>query len=274
MKIIFNQDCLEEKELLINYSSKNYFSGDLVNAYGWYFQSKLLFWEDIYFQLMASLRKMRISIPLSYTPEMFEKQIKLLFNELHLSQGRYKITVFSNPDSSDIPSFIIESLAYKDFFTLTVNEMDVYKEIPVCPTLISPLSVFHPVNRIAKQYARENDLQELILLNQEKRIARSISGNIFLMTDSTTIYSNSVAEGALLSPLKKNFITFLREKTEYVYREENISPFQTQSALEVFILSDEKGIIPVTKIRKNTFSSEQTRLLTKKFIGYALEQNS
>ncbi len=270
MKIIFNQKSIEEEKLFIDYTKKNYFSGDFVNAFCWYFQSELLFWEDVYFQLMASMRKMRISIPLSYTPELFEKQIKLLAEELSLSQGRIKITVFR--DISEEPSFIIEFLPYQDFFSSTENEIDVYKEISVFPTLLSTISIFNPINPVAEQYAKENNLQELILLNHEKRIARAISGNIFLIHENV-IYSNSTEEGAFISVLKKNFIRFLREKTDYIYREEPLSPFQTQSATELFILSDEKGIIPVTKIRKTTFKTEVTHLLTKKFIGFALENS-
>ncbi len=271
MKIIFNKEIIEEGHLLINYTKKNYFSGNFINAFCWFFQNKLLFWEDVYFQLMASMRKMRISIPLSFTPEMFEQQIKLLSDELQLSQGRIKITVFGG-DIPEEPSFTIEFMPYQDFFSSAENEIDIYKEIFIFPTLLSAISVFNPVNPVAEHYAKENDLQELILLNYEKRIARTLSGNIFLIRD-TILYSTPTEEGAFISVLKKFFIQFLREKTDYIYREEHISPFQTQSADELFILSDEKGIIPVTKIRKTSFKTEITHSLTKKFIGFALEKS-
>ncbi|MDR1877026.1 MAG: aminotransferase class IV [Flavobacteriaceae bacterium] len=269
MKIFFNQNCVEEEELFVDYTEKSYFSGDYVTAFCWFFQNKLLFWEDVYFQLMSSMRKMRMKIPLSYTPEMFENKIKSLSDELLLSKGRIKITVFRHYPQE--PSFSIEFLPYKDFFSDSGNEIDVYKEIPVFPDLLSAISVFHPVNTVAAQYAVENDLQDVLLLNHEKRIARSIYGNIFLIQDNI-ILSNPTAEGALLSALKKNFLIFLRKKTDFIYREEPISPFLTQSASELFILSDEKGIIPVTKIRKTILKRDEIHLLTKKFIGFALDE--
>ncbi|MDR2123118.1 MAG: aminotransferase class IV [Flavobacteriaceae bacterium] len=270
MKIIFNQNCIEEEDLFVNYTKKNYFSGDFVAGFCWFFQNKFLFWEDVYFQLMASLRKMRIKIPLSYTPEMFESQLRLLSDEMHISEGRIKITVFRDPEQDT--SFIIEFLPHQNFLSDTENEIDIYKEILIYPNLLSSISVFHPIDTVALQYVRENDLQEVILLNHEKRIARSISGNIFLIQDNN-IYSNPASEGALISVLKKNFISFLREKTDFIYREENISPFLTQSADELFILSDEKGILPVTKNRKTIFKKNIIPSLTKKFIGYALDRN-
>jgi branched-chain amino acid aminotransferase len=270
MKIIFNQDCIEKEKLFINYTEKNYFSGDVVNAFCWMFQNKLLFWEEVYFQLMASMRKMRMEIPLSYTPEMFENQIRLLSEELNFNKGRVKLTVFRN--FKEQPSFIVEFLPYRDFFTHTEKEVDVYKEILVYPNLLSALYIFHPINHTASQYTRENNLDDVILLNHEKRIARTVSGNIFLIRDNN-IYSNPTSEGAFISVLKKNFILFLRKKTDFIYKEETLSPFSTQSAHELFILSDEKGIIPIAKSRKTVFKKDISHSLTKKFIGFALEQN-
>lgn len=270
MKIIFNQTCIEENQLNINYTENNYFSGDFVNGFCWLFQNKILYWEYVYFQLMASMRKMRIDIPLSFTPKLFESQIKILSEELHITQGRIKITVYRNTQSKS-PSFVIKFLPYKNFIIDSENEIDVFKEILTYPNLLTEMLLYQPIDSIAKQYANENDLQDVILLNNEKRIARSILGNIFLIQDNM-IMTPSSTEGSILSVLKKNFIIFLREKTDYVYREMPLSPFSAQSADEFFILSDENGIIPITKFRKKTFKKDIIGLLTKKFIGYSLEQ--
>ena len=42
----------------------------------------ILFWEDHYFMLMATLRKSRVNIPMNYTMEYFQEQINEL--TLHL----------------------------------------------------------------------------------------------------------------------------------------------------------------------------------------------
>ena len=269
MKIIFNQNCIEENQLVINYTENNYFSGDFVNGFCWLFQNKLLYWEYVYFQLMASMRKMRIDIPLAFTPELFEDQIKILSEKLNTTEGRVKITIYRNIQNHP-PSFIIQILPHKNFFITTENEVDVYKEILIYPNLLSDLLIYQPLNSIAEQYARENELQDVILLNSEKRIARSVLGNIFLIQDNM-IVSPPTTEGAIQSVLKKNYILFLREKTNYIFKEAPISPFEAQSADEFFILSDENGLLSLTRLRKKVFKKDQTRLLTKKFIGYSLE---
>jgi branched-chain amino acid aminotransferase len=270
MKVIFNQKCIEENQIVIKYTENNYFSGDFVNGFCWLFQSKILYWEYTYFQLMASLRKMRIDIPLTFTPELFESQIKILSEKLLISEGRVKITIYRNLKDSP-PSFIIKFLSHKNFFINNDNEVDIYKEILVYPNLLSDMLIFQPINSIAKKYAKENNLQDVMLLNNEKRVARSISGNIFLIQDNMIVTPPST-EGATLSVLKKNFILFLREKTNYIHKEEPISPFEAQSADEFFILSDENGITPITRFRKKTFKKDKISFLTKKFIGYSLRQ--
>jgi branched-chain amino acid aminotransferase len=271
MKVIFNQKCIEENQLLVSYTENDYFSGDYVNGFCWLFQNKILYWECAYFQLMASMRKMRIDIPLSFTPELFESQIRILSEEWGISEGRIKITVYRNLQDHH-PSFIIKFLSHKNFFVSTENEIDIYKEIFIYPNLLSELLIFHPINSIAKQYSKENGLQDVMLLNNEKRIARSVLGNIFLIRDNM-IVTPPTTEGATLSVLKKNYIVFLREKTNYIYKEEPISPFEIQFADEFFILSDENGIMPINQFRKKSFKKDKTSLLTKKFIGYSLEQN-
>ncbi|MDR3272319.1 MAG: aminotransferase class IV [Flavobacteriaceae bacterium] len=271
MKIIFNHQAIDEENLLIKYTEHSLFSGDYVQAFCWFFQKKLLFWEDVYFQLMASMRKMRMEIPQNFTPELFEKEIVDLINENLSTQGTVKITVFRKSDSA--VDYVSEILPYKNFIELQDNELDIYKEINIFPNLLSGIYIFQPVNLPARKYAQENDLQEVIILNDKKNIARAVSGNIF-MIQNNEIRSNPPFDGAFLSSLKKNFITFLREETDYIYREETLSPFQTQSVQEIFILSDEKGVIPVTKIRKTTFSTDRTLFLVKKFIGYAVKKNS
>ena len=270
MKLIFNHHIVNSEDLLIKYTERDLFSGDYVQAFCWFFQKKLLFGEDVYLQLMASMRKMRMKIPQNFTPELFENEIYTLLEENQAEQGTVKITVYRKTESE--VDYFIEILPYKNFLEVQDNELDIYKEIPVFPNLLSGIYIFHPVNLPAQKYAQENDLQEVILLNHEKNIARSISGNIFMIRDNM-IFSNPASDGAFLSTLKKNFIAFLREKTDSIYREETLSPFQTQSAQEIFILSEEKGAIPVTKIRKNLFSTSQTQILIKKFVGYAFDKN-
>ncbi len=89
--------------------------------------------------------------------------------------------------------------------------MDLIKEINVNTNLLSNIHVHSPENIYAGIYASENDLDDVILLNPNKRIARTSQGNILLLTDNTLRIPKHT-EGAYISPLLESFVTFLDKK--------------------------------------------------------------
>ena len=76
-------------------------------------------------------------------------------------------------------------------------ELDLIKEISVNNNVLSNIRAHSPENVYASIYANENDLDEVILLNPEKRIARTISGNLLLLEENT-IKIPKQSEGCLL----------------------------------------------------------------------------
>lgn len=224
---------------------------------------QLILAEECYFFLMASMRKMRMNIPLSYTLEFFQN----LFTEEAINKG------FSNG--------IIEFLVYRNigeeslnkaeiafcFTTKNINdvleiqgeiEVDLIKEMVVNSNLLSNIRVHCPENIYAEIYAKENDLDDVILLNPNKRIARSIYGN-FLFLEGNAIKIPKQTEGAYISPLMESFVTFVHQNNLAEIQEVEMIAFESQKAEEILMISDVKGIFSVTKIRNKSF--ESTRFL-------------
>ena len=142
---------------------------------------------------------------------------------------------------------------------LTVNkavEIDLIKEVSVNTNILSNIRVHSPENIYAAIYAKENDLDEVILLNPEKRIARTIFGNILLL-EGNTIKVPKQSEGAYISPLMENFVTFVFKNNLAVVEESELSAFESQKAEEILIISDEKGLFSVAKIRNKEFGAER-----------------
>ena len=111
-----------------------------------------------------------------------------------------------------------------------------------------------PENIYAEIYAKENDLDDVIFLNPNKRIARSIYGNL-LFLEGKTIKIPKTSEGAYISPLLENFITFVHKNNLAQIQETEMIAFESQKAAEVLMISDLKGIFSVTKIRNKNFES-------------------
>ena len=135
-------------------------------------------------------------------------------------------------------------------------EIDVIKEISVNTNLLSNIRVHSPENVYASIYANENDLDDVILLNPEKRIARTVLGNLLLLEENV-IKVPKQTEGAYISPLMENFVTFVFKNNLATIEEAELSAFESQKAEEILMISDEKGVFSVTKIRNKEFDNQR-----------------
>lgn len=232
--------------------------GDAVKCFFFVRHSKLIMMEECYFFLMASMRKMRFNIPLSYTLEYFISIFSQKIEELSVNHGIIHFMVYR--EHTELPlqkaavSFWMDVVEVEDVLSLQRPLLvDMIKEINVNDNLLSNIHVHCPENIYGQIYATENDLDELILLNPNKRIARSISGNFIFLVDQT-LKIIKTTEGAYISPLLENLITFIHKNRLLEIQPSEMIAFETQKAEEILIVSDEKGLYPVEKIRNKTFT--------------------
>jgi len=250
----FTSDELELK-------NRAFLSGDAVKVSFFIRNSKLIMDEECYFFLMASMRKMRMNIPLSYTLEFFQNlfSAKVIEGE-GVQNGIINFLVFRNSDgailSKSSVSYYFEVDEMDDVLSIHQRplELDLIKEINVNNNLLSNIRVHCPENIYGGIYAQENDLDDVILLNPNKRIARSTSGNL-LFLEGNVIKIPKQSEGAYISPLLENFVTFLHKNNLADTQEHEIIAFESQKAEEILLISDEKGIFSVKKIRNKTFEN-------------------
>ena len=237
--------------------------GDAVKVSFFVRNSQLIMDEECYFFLMASMRKMRMNIPLTYTLEFFQNLFnKKVIKEREITNGIINFLVYRNSDgvtlSKSTISYFFEVDEMDDVLAVHDRplELDIIKEINVNNNLLSNIRVHCPENIYAGIYAQENDLDDVILLNPNKRIARSTSGNLlFLEGDVIKVPKHS--EGAYISPLLENFVTFLHKNKLGDIQEHEIIAFESQKAEEILMISDEKGIFSVKKIRNKTFENSR-----------------
>jgi len=254
--------------------------GDAVKVYFFIRNSQLIMAEECYFFLMASMRKMRMNIPLSYTLEYFQE----LFGKEVISKGMQNgiihFLVYRNSADQSLQnqakriltegkkssvSFWFEAVEKEDVLSLQHPvEMDLMKEIGVNTNLLSNIRVHCPENIYAEIYAQENDLDDVILLNPNKRIARSIYGNLMFL-EGKTIKVPKQTEGAYISPLMENLITYIHRNNLAEIEPSEMIAFESQKAEEILMISDEKGIFPVSKIRNKNFENQRFSEMIEKW---------
>ena len=113
---------------------------------------------------------------------------------------------------------------------------------------------------MASIYAKENTLDNCVLLNERKFVVESINGNIFVIKDNI-IKTPPIGEGCVKVIMRKKIIELLSKNNDYILKEEAISPFELQKADEVFITNAIIGIQPVTNYKKTTFKTTISKAL-------------
>lgn len=239
--------------------------GDAVKVHFFIKNSQLIMAEECYFFLMASMRKMRMNIPLSFTLEFFSDIFLAAIAENQVKEGMIELLAYRNRDdgfSAKTPVHFYFEIRQKDE-VLKISEkyeLDLMKEISVNTNVLSNIKVHSPENIYAEIYAKENDLDDVIFLNPNKKIARTIYGNLLLLEENT-IKIPKQTEGAYISPLMENFVTFVHKNNLATIEEAELSAFESQKAEEILVISDEKGIFTVSKIRNKEFGNERYKTM-------------
>lgn len=259
--INFNGNILEEKDKQLTFQNRGFKYGDSLFETLKVKNGKIIFWEDHYFRLMASMRMLRMEIPLRFTLEFLEQEV--LKTTLSISSNnliRVRLSVFRKdggfytPKSNEI-DYLIEAeeliLSTKELY-----KVDLYKDFYNYSGMLSNIKTNNKIlNTIASVYAQENDLDNCILLNERKGVCEFINGNLFLVKGNI-IKTPALTEGCLKGIVRKKVIEILTKNPNFELEETTITPFEIQKADEVFLTNSIVGIQPITNYRKKEFATE------------------
>lgn len=258
--INFNGSLLPQEQLVFSINERIISYADSVKEVIRIVDGEIFLWEEHYFSLMASMRIMRMQIPLNFTPEFFQNQIKTLLQ--NKQNGCITFTCYRTASNDILESSIGYFIVFDQqeeawYHEVEEAEIDVYKDFVVNDSFFSQNNIVHPEENIARVYAHENDMHDLVLLNANKRMAKSLYGSIFLVNDQK-IRTPKQAEGVQKSVLRNHFITTLNKEKVFEVEETEIFPFEMQRAEEIFVLMDGYGMKSFTQNRKKTFKTEKT----------------
>ncbi|TYA78383.1 aminotransferase class IV [Seonamhaeicola marinus] len=271
--INFNGDILEDNSVL-SIDNRGFNYGDALFETIKVSHGKLLFLEDHYFRLMASMRIMRMEIPMSFTMEFIEAEIlkTLEHNDLLQSTARVKFIVNRNtgglytPTDNNVSYVVSVRPLDSNFYILNEDayEVDLFKDYYVSPSLLSTLKTNNKaLNVVGSIYAKENNLNNCLILNTNKQVVEALNGNIFVVKGNT-IKTPPLADGCLKGVMRKQIIEVLKNIEDYELLEASVSPFELQKADEIFITNVIAGIQPISKYRKKIFTTEVAKSLIGK----------
>lgn len=270
--INFNGNIVAEEDNILT-QNRAFLYGDGVFETVKIINNKILFLEDHYFRLMASMRVVRMEIPMNFTMEYFEEQIFSLVQQKGISaSARARITVFRKEGGLYLPktnevSYLIHATVLEDVLYALNSveyEVDLYKDFYVIKQLLSSIKTTNKmINVTGSIFAHENGLANCILLNDTKNVVEVLQGNLFMVVGKKLI-TPPISEGCLNGVMRKQILALAKKVEGIEVVEEIISPFDLQKADELFLTNVIMGIQPITKYRKKDFTSNLAHLLLQK----------
>ena len=235
---------------------------------------KLFFWEDHYFRLMASMRILRMDIPMHFSMEFLEEEIKKTIRAADFSKQSLRIKLYINrkaggkynPTNNEVDYFIELETTGDPFYTFNEDryEVELFKDHYIYANLLATLkSNAKIINVLGSIYATENGYQNCLLLNDKKMVVEALQGNMFLVK-GTTIITPPTSDGCLRGIIRKQLIEICKTLQEYTLEEKSISSFDLQKADELFITNVMIGIQPISNYRKKAYKNEVARMLLQK----------
>jgi len=259
--INFNGELQNPENIKLSIDNRAFKYGDAIFETIKVMNQKVVFWEDHYFRLMASMRMLRMKIPIEFTLEFLEQEIlKTVATQNKANAYRVRLNVFRKDGGLYTPQ------TNKIDFTIEVNEityktkdsysLDVYKDFYNYSGLLSTIKTNNRMlNTLASIFADENDLDNCILLNEKKGVVEVTNGNIFVVKGNV-VKTPALTEGCIKGITRLKVLEILFRNKELSIEETSISPFEIQKADEVFITNAIIGVQPVTSYKKKTFTTE------------------
>ena len=231
--------------------------------------NKLLFVEDHYFRLMASMRILRMPIPMEFTPEFFVDEANRLAEEVAVTDGRLRLQVVRKSEGKYTPDdnnecvwwMELEELSSQDYtWTSKGLKVDLFKDHYIQPGLLSTLKSSNALPYVlAGIFAKENGFDAMLLVNDNKMLVEANAANVFVLKDNI-LKTAPLEDGPLRGVLRKNLIGWAKEIGLEI-KEESINPFELQKADEIWLTNTISGVQWVEKYRKRTYKGDKAKEL-------------
>ena len=258
--INFNGELLYPENIKLTSENRGFKYGDAIFETIKVINNRVIFWEDHYFRLMASMRMLRMKIPMEFTLEFLEKEIlKTVDVQDDAPTFRVRLNVYRKDGGLYTPKtnkieYSIDVKAYSSQIK-TTYKLDVFKDFYNYSGLLSTVKTNNRMlNTLASIFANENDLDNCVLLNERKGVVEVTNGNIFVIKDNV-IKTPALTEGCIKGVVRKKLIEMVSKNKDFTIEETAISPFEIQKADEVFITNAIVGIQPVTHYKKKNFKT-------------------
>jgi branched-chain amino acid aminotransferase len=220
---------------------------------------------------MATLK---FNKPSYMNAEWLEKNIlEVVHKNGHQKLARVRVMIFRGDGGlydpeNHFPHHLIQSFKLGEA-TQELNQngltLGIYKEAKKTSDFFSMIKSNNYLPYVmAALWAKENNLNDAILLNHSDNVADTTIANLFIIKDGI-IKTPAITEGPVAGVMRRHLIKTLREH-HYEVQETTVSVSDVLEASEVFLTSAIHGIKWVKQIDNSQYNNSLIPVLYKEFI--------
>jgi len=227
------------------------------------------FLKSHYKRIKNSAEILKLELPKYFNIDFLQKQIEGLLVRNKLFQGvRVRLYIYRNSDGLYIPDskkcdILIEASYLSDgYYRLNKKGLNigVYDDMPKPITLYSSIkSINAQFYILAGVYAKENNYDDVLLLNNDNYIVEATSSNVFIVKDNTIITPSLVS--GCVNGIMRNQIIDMANTLGYNVIFNNISLDSLNNADEVFLTNAVSGVRYVSGYKDKRFMKKTSSKL-------------
>ncbi len=261
--INYNGTLKNDQEYLFNSKNRAFLYGDQIFETLRYHEGKLVFWEKHYFRMMGAACMLRMDIPQHLNMDFVSEEIikTLEANKLLDNDARIRIVLFRRSGGYYTPTsktmeFLIETDPLESNF-ISIGKglcIDVFHDHKKPQEPLSSLKGGNSLPSVLSGiFAKENQLDEAIILNSDSNICETTSANIFII-NKDFIYTPPLSSGCVDGIIRSILIEKAND-LDIVIEEKSMKPFELIKADEVFLTNSIHGISYVKTYKKKEYSN-------------------
>lgn len=224
-------------------------------------------------RLFSGLSLLQYEVPKLFTKEKLKKEITLICEKNnYFKLTRVRLSVFRGNgglhDEDKSLQYMIECWPLPESVN-KLNEnglvIDIYKEIRKATGVFSNIKSanFLPYT-MAALFAKENKLNDCLVINTSGNVADSTIANVFIIKQDTMI-TPALTEGCINGVMRRFLIEKMKE-AGYKVEEATISEADLLAANEIFLTNAVNGIRWVKQFRQKTFTNQKTTEIYNHFL--------
>ncbi len=278
--LFYNGKIMRSDQLLISPDNRSFRYGDGFFETIKVCKGKLVLANYHMERLFTSLDLLQFAPPVYFTPEYITEQVLALASKNdHQKLARIRITIFRGEgglydEQNHFPNHIIQSWELNPANNL-LNEngliLDFFRDArKVCDHYSGVKSNNFLSYAMAALWAKQQKLNDAILLNPYDRVADATIANVFMVKDGI-VKTPALTEGPVNGVMRKHILYSLR-KMDISVEETSITGEDLSEASEIFLTNAIYGIRWVKQLGKNGFTNSFSKKLHKDCVANLLLQ--